>query len=51
LNGPIAGPESGCARRHSARLGDRRGTWIYYRAVPQALQAAAEALTPGRVSA
>ena len=31
--------------------GDRRGTWIYYRAVPDALQAAAAVLAPAQVSA
>jgi len=30
--------------------GDRRGTWIYYRVLPQALEAASAALRPGRVS-
>ena len=30
--------------------GDRRGTWIYYRVLPQALEAASAALLPGRVS-
>jgi ArsR family transcriptional regulator, arsenate/arsenite/antimonite-responsive transcriptional repressor len=36
-----------------ARLieGDRRGTWIYYRAVPGALEAASDALVPKRVPA
>ena len=31
--------------------GDRRGTWIYYRAVPRALAAAAAALAPDTVLA
>jgi ArsR family transcriptional regulator len=31
--------------------GDRRGTWIYYRAVPTALAAASDALAPTRVPA
>jgi ArsR family transcriptional regulator, arsenate/arsenite/antimonite-responsive transcriptional repressor len=30
--------------------GDRGGMWIYYRVVPFALEAATEALVPGRVS-
>jgi hypothetical protein len=30
--------------------GDRRGTWIYYRVLPQAFEAASAALRPGRVS-
>jgi ArsR family transcriptional regulator len=28
--------------------GERRGTWVYYRAVPQRLQAVVDALAPGR---
>jgi hypothetical protein len=36
---------------HSGLMeGDRRGTWIYYRVLPQALEAASAALRPGRVS-
>jgi len=30
--------------------GDRRGTWIYFRVLPQAFEAASTALRPGRVS-
>ena len=31
--------------------GERRGTWIYYRVLPEALQALSEALLPSRVPA
>ena len=51
LSGPTISHHLKVLRETGLIEGDRRGTWIYYRAVPQALEAASEALAPGRVSA
>jgi ArsR family transcriptional regulator len=51
VSGPTISHHLRVLREAGLIEGDRRGTWIYYRAVPQALQAASEALAPGRVPA
>ena len=51
LTGPTISHHLKVPREAGLITGDRRGTWIYYRAVSQALEAASEALAPGRVSA
>jgi ArsR family transcriptional regulator len=47
LAGPTISHHLKVLREAGLIEGDRRGTWIYYRAVPRALEAAAAALTPG----
>ena len=51
MSGPTISHHLRVLREAGLIEGDRRGTWIYYRAVPQALEAASDALTPGRVPA
>ena len=47
-----SGAEERPALREAGLIeGDRRGTWIYYRAIPAALAAASDALAPTRVPA
>jgi ArsR family transcriptional regulator len=50
VSGPTISHHLRVLREAGLIEGDRRGTWIYYRAVPQALEAASAALLPGRVS-
>ena len=50
LSGPTISHHLKVLREAGLIEGDRRGTWIYYRAIPQALEAAAAALAPGSVS-
>jgi ArsR family transcriptional regulator len=38
----------GLLRKAGLVTSDKRGTWVYYRAVPERLAAIGEALTPGR---
>jgi ArsR family transcriptional regulator len=49
LSGPTISHHLKVLREAGLIEGDRRGTWIYYRVVPGALEAASTALTPGRV--
>ena len=51
LSGPTISHHLKVLREAGLIEGDRRGTWIYYRVVPRALEAASETLTPGRVLA
>ena len=51
LSGPTISHHLKVLREAGLIDGDRRGTWIYYRAVPQALEAASAALAPSRVAA
>jgi ArsR family transcriptional regulator len=51
VSGPTISHHLRVLREAGLIEGDRRGTWIYYRAVSQALEAASEALAPGRVPA
>ena len=51
LTGPTISHHLRVLREAGLIEGDRRGTWIYYRALPRALEAAAAALAPGTVSA
>jgi ArsR family transcriptional regulator len=51
LSGPTISHHLKVLREAGLIEGDRRGTWIYYRAVPQALEAASAALAPGTISA
>jgi ArsR family transcriptional regulator len=46
LSGPTISHHLKVLREAGLIEGDRRGTWIYYRAVPRALEAAAAALAP-----
>src|SRR5690349_19232316 len=46
LSGPTISHHLKVLREAGLIEGDRRGTWIYYRAVPQALEAASAALAP-----
>jgi ArsR family transcriptional regulator, arsenate/arsenite/antimonite-responsive transcriptional repressor len=50
LSGPTISHRLEVLREVGLIEGDRRGTWIYYRVVPLALETASEALVPGRVS-
>ena len=50
LSGPTISHHLKVLREAGLIEGDRRGTWIYYRVLPQALEAASAALRPGRVS-
>ena len=51
LTGPTISHHLKVLREAGLIEGDRRGTWIYYRAVPAALAAASDALAPPRVPA
>jgi ArsR family transcriptional regulator, arsenate/arsenite/antimonite-responsive transcriptional repressor len=51
LSGPTISHHLKVLREAGLIHGDRRGTWIYYRAVPQALEAASAALAPSTISA
>jgi ArsR family transcriptional regulator, arsenate/arsenite/antimonite-responsive transcriptional repressor len=51
LSGPTISHHLKVLRETGLIEGDRRGTWIYYRAVPGALAAASDALAPHRVPA
>jgi ArsR family transcriptional regulator, arsenate/arsenite/antimonite-responsive transcriptional repressor len=48
VSGPTISHHLKVLREAGLVAGDRRGTWIYYRAVPDALAAAAGALAPQR---
>lgn len=50
LTGPTISHHLKVLREAGLIEGDRRGTWIYYRAVPRALEAAAAALAPQTIS-
>ena len=50
VSGPTISHHLKVLREAGLIEGDRRGTWIYYRVLPQALEAASAALRPGRVS-
>jgi ArsR family transcriptional regulator len=49
VSGPTISHHLKVLREAGLIEGDRRGTWIYYRAIPGALTAAADALTPTHV--
>ena len=51
VSGPTISHHLRVLREAGLIEGDRRGTWIYYRAVPAALAAASRALAPHRVPA
>ena len=51
VSGPTISHHLRVLREAGLIEGDRRGTWIYYRAVPTALAAASDALAPTRVPA
>jgi ArsR family transcriptional regulator len=50
LTGPTISHHLKVLREAGLIEGDRRGTWIYYRAVPSAMQAASAALAPHTIS-
>ena len=50
LSGPTISHHLKVLREAGLIEGDRRGTWIYYRAVPRALEAASAALVPATIS-
>lgn len=49
VSGPTISHHLKVLREAGLIEGDRRGTWIYYRAVPGALDEASAALVPNRV--
>ena len=51
LTGPTISHHLKVLREAGLIEGERRGTWIYYRAVPSAMEAASAALAPGPISA
>ncbi len=51
VSGPTISHHLKVLRETGLIEGDRRGTWIYYRVLPEALRALSEALLPTRVSA
>jgi ArsR family transcriptional regulator len=51
VSGPTISHHLKVLREAGLIEGERRGTWIYYRAVPGALRAASDALVPNRVPA
>ena len=51
VSGPTISHHLKVLREAGLIEGDRRGTWIYYRAVQGALDAASDALVPHRVAA
>ena len=51
LTGPTISHHLKVLREAGLIEGDRRGTWIYYRAVPSAMEAASAALAPGPILA
>ncbi|MBL8927482.1 MAG: helix-turn-helix transcriptional regulator [Pseudonocardia sp.] len=51
VSGPTISHHLKVLREAGLIEGDRRGTWIYYRAVPGALDAVSDALVPNRVPA
>jgi ArsR family transcriptional regulator len=51
VSGPTISHHLKVLREAGLIAGERRGTWIYYRAVPGALRAASDALVPNRVPA
>ena len=50
ISGPTISHHLKVLREAGPIEGDRRGTWIFYRVLPPALEAASAALRPGRVS-
>ena len=50
LSGPTISHHLKVLREAGLIEGDRRGTWIYYRAVPRVLESAFAALAPGTIS-
>ncbi|HEV7453036.1 MAG TPA: metalloregulator ArsR/SmtB family transcription factor [Pseudonocardiaceae bacterium] len=51
VSGPTISHHLKVLRETGLIEGDRRGTWIYYRVLPEALRALSEALLPTRVPA
>jgi ArsR family transcriptional regulator, arsenate/arsenite/antimonite-responsive transcriptional repressor len=51
VSGPTISHHLRVLREAGLIEGERRGTWIYYRAVPGALDTATDAVQPGRVPA
>ncbi|HKR51424.1 MAG TPA: metalloregulator ArsR/SmtB family transcription factor [Pseudonocardiaceae bacterium] len=49
VSGPTISHHLKVLRETGLIEGDRRGTWIYYRVLPEALRALSEALLPVRV--
>ncbi|MCP2257210.1 ArsR family transcriptional regulator [Streptoalloteichus tenebrarius] len=50
LTGPTISHHLKVLREAGLVTGERRGTWVYYRAIPEALAALAEALRPATVA-